>query len=132
MKFSEKEISYYQDMHNRLMNSEEIKNTVKEDELAIINECLQNHYQSLEGRRKPTDPLPVAYPLKKQVALRIKFFARCSARYLAEAAYPHTHHNYGMQWAGSDLKIWAAVVLGEVYTEAALIKWGDEDAFWHE
>lgn len=60
----------------------------------------------------------------------------CSQRFISSLFYSKSHHSYGDQMEGRDLKRWAAHKMGELFDEKAIIKEhrfkGFDGEYWHE
>ena len=113
-----------EDFRNQLMKDSYYLEYIKYDELAVINQRMED-YAKLKNIT-----LPLHKALKVHVALRIKTLAkRSSCRLLAEICFPEDHPHHGTQMDGRDLKRWAAIVIGDIFTSAAIESHGE---YWHE
>lgn len=111
-------------MRQRYMNDRYYLEYVQEIELSDMNLRIEQYAKS------KNIVLPLHKALKPHVALRIKALAeRGSCRWLSAICFAPDHPRHGLQMDGRDLKRWAAVVLGEIFTPQALRPDGE---YWHE
>lgn len=111
-------------MRKRYMNDSYYLEYIQEMDLAEMNIRIEQY------AKNKNILLPLHKALKPHVALRVKTLAqRCSCRLLAEICFAEENPRHGLQMDGRDLKRWAAVVLGEIFTNQALRPDGE---YWHE
>jgi hypothetical protein len=117
------------ELREKLLTDSYYLNYLKDSDLIIVNRRLEAFLSSKTWGKN----IPIHKSLKIHVALRVKFIAtniRGSCRWLAEICFPKQDNRHGIQMDGRDIKRWAAVALGEVFDESALLK--DEGDYWHE
>lgn len=111
-------------MRHKYMNDRYYLEYIQEIDLSAINLRME------EYAKNKNIILPLHKALKPHVALRVKALAqRSSCRLLAEICFQEEDPRHGLQMDGRDLKRWAAVVLGEIFTPQALRPDGE---YWHE
>lgn len=92
--------------------------------LARINRFYSLFFKTTESK----DSLP---SLVKKLSLQ-----PCSSRFISSLFYKKSHNEHGDQYSGREIKRWAAIQLGELFTDEAEIKEhrfsNFVGEFWHE
>ena len=101
-------------------------NFLSDEDLVVVNKNIEKLAAELDIK-----DLPLFKSLKGHVARRVKYFAlKSSCRRLAEICFSKGDYRHGHQVFGRELKRWAAIQMGELFTEKALRK--NSNDYWHE